>query len=145
MSKIDVSNWTIPAADAAKFSFTEPRENNIVFYNGGGAIPENEVMRIDRNGVRVNPKLSTDEAADAVIRALDTYIKNMMPEEQDPDELTRSYLSGVHDGKKQRTWVGLTNDECVEIAARGYPRWLEFAQAVEAKLKEKNIEQQPNT
>jgi hypothetical protein len=39
---------------------------------------------------------------------------------------------------QQRTWVGLTNDECVEIAARGYPRWLEFAQAVEAKLKEKN-------
>ena len=39
---------------------------------------------------------------------------------------------------QQRTWVGLTEDECVEIAARGYPRWLEFAQAVEAKLKEKN-------
>jgi len=39
---------------------------------------------------------------------------------------------------QQRIWVGLTNDECVEIAARGYPRWLEFAQAVEAKLKEKN-------
>ena len=38
----------------------------------------------------------------------------------------------------EREWVGLTNEECVEIAARGYPRWLEFAQAVEAKLKEKN-------
>jgi hypothetical protein len=35
-------------------------------------------------------------------------------------------------------WVGLTDDECIEIAARGYPRWLEFAQAVETKLREKN-------
>ena len=47
-------------------------------------------------------------------------------------------LRSALDEPQQRTWVGLTNDECVEIAARGYPRWLEFAQAVEAKLKEKN-------
>jgi hypothetical protein len=40
-------------------------------------------------------------------------------------------------------WVGLTNEECIEIAARGYPRWLEFAQAVEAKLREKNAPAQP--
>jgi hypothetical protein len=55
----------------------EPRENNIVFYNGGGVTPENEVMRIDRQGIKVNPTLSTDEATDAVIRALDGYIKNL--------------------------------------------------------------------
>jgi hypothetical protein len=56
------------------------------------------------------------------------------------DELTIAYLDGVHTGKKmaKREWVGLTNEECIEIAARGYPRWLEFAQAVEAKLREKN-------
>jgi hypothetical protein len=56
------------------------------------------------------------------------------------DELTIAYLDGVHTGKKmaKREWIGLTNEECIEIAARGYPRWLEFAQAVEAKLREKN-------
>jgi hypothetical protein len=56
------------------------------------------------------------------------------------DELTIAYLDGVHTGKQiaKREWVGLTNEECIEIAARGYPRWLEFAQAVEAKLREKN-------
>jgi hypothetical protein len=62
---------------AAPLKFDLPEENNIVFYNGGSPIAENEVMRIDRNGVKVNPKLSTDEATDAVIRALDGYIKNL--------------------------------------------------------------------
>ena len=67
--------------DATQFKFHEPIENNIVFYNGGNAVPDNEVMRIDRNGVKVNPKLSTDEAADAVIRALDNYIKELARKE----------------------------------------------------------------
>jgi hypothetical protein len=56
------------------------------------------------------------------------------------DLLTIVYMDGLHTGKKmaKREWVGLTNEECIEIAARGYPRWLEFAQAVETKLREKN-------
>jgi len=66
---------------AVPLSFRLPKENNIVFYNGGGPAAENEVMRIDRNGVKVNPKLSTDEATDAVIRALDIYIKNLAQKE----------------------------------------------------------------
>jgi len=57
-------------------------------------------------------------------------------EEQDPDELTRAYLSGVHDGKKQRTWVGLTDDEIDECDWGQSER--DHARAIEAKLKEKN-------
>ena len=38
----------------------------------------------------------------------------------------------------QRTWVGLTDDEKADIAAQGHQRWKEHAQAIEAKLKEKN-------
>lgn len=66
---------------ATPLKFELPQENNIIFYNGCVPIAENEVMRIDRNGVRVNPKLSTDEATDAVIRSLDTYIKNLAQRE----------------------------------------------------------------
>jgi len=63
---------------------------------------------------------------------------------QQPNGACDCYVNGFNDGMKeleppaQRTWVGLTNEECVEIAARGYPRWLEFAHAVEAKLRSKN-------
>ena len=31
--------------------------------------------------------------------------------EQEPDDLTIAYMSGFHDGKKKREWVGLTDDE----------------------------------
>lgn len=71
-----MSKEAMSVSGALKFEL--PRENNIVFYNGGVPMPENEVMRIDRQGVRVNPKLPTDEATDAVIRALDGYIKNLV-------------------------------------------------------------------
>lgn len=29
----------------------------------------------------------------------------------EPDELTIAYMSGLHDGKKNRSWVGLTDEE----------------------------------
>ena len=41
----------------------------------------------------------------------------------------------------QRTWVGLTEDEAIELLPIGdweIESTLEFAQAIEAKLKEKN-------
>ena len=37
-----------------------------------------------------------------------------------------------------RTWVGLTDEEKADIAAKGHQRWKEYAEAIEAKLKEKN-------
>lgn len=81
---------TEQAQYATPLKFELPKENNIVFYNGGGPTAENEVMRIDRNGIRVNKNLSTDEATDAVIRALDTYIKNLAQ---------REYERGFEDAK----------------------------------------------
>ena len=65
--------------------------------------------------------------------------------EYEPDDLTIAYLSGFHDGKKKREWVGLTDEEIKEIVGpwgdtpiKGYTRKL-FDQ-IEAKLKEKNFD-----
>lgn len=52
--------------------------NTITFFNVGNAEPANMVMRVSKDGLWVNPDLSTDEAADAVIRALDSMIKLMV-------------------------------------------------------------------
>lgn len=65
-------------------------------------------------------------------------MSKMIQEEQDPDELTMAYLSGVHDGKKQRTWVDLSLEETDAIIEMftGDP-WTAAAE-IQAKLKEKN-------
>jgi len=64
-------------------------------------------------------------------------MSNMAHEEQDPDELTMSYLRGVHDGKKQCTWVDLTDREMMdEINLDDSP--MEMGRKIQAKLKEKN-------
>jgi hypothetical protein len=59
------------------------------------------------------------------------------------DALTIAYQSGYYDGKKaaQRPWVGLTKEEILDLfdATNVYgSKWIEFARAVEAKLREKN-------
>jgi hypothetical protein len=65
-------------------------------------------------------------------------------EKQEPDDLTIAYMSGLHDGKKKRTWVGLTDEE-IDKAWRSVDHTIPYAQfridvakAIEAKLKEKN-------
>ena len=55
------------------------------------------------------------------------------------DELTAAYMAGLHDGRmsSQRKWVGLTREEVLDMEdATSHP--LEFARAIEAKLREKN-------
>jgi hypothetical protein len=57
------------------------------------------------------------------------------------DALTIAYQSGYYDGKKaaQRPWVGLTDDEIYKIAfALEGEHWRKIADAIEAKLKERN-------
>jgi hypothetical protein len=63
------------------------------------------------------------------------------------DELTIAYMSGLHDGKQKREWVGLTRDEVLSIGKElGLKCKLggnanidfDYAEAIEAKLKEKN-------
>jgi hypothetical protein len=72
--------------------------------------------------------------------------------EQEPDYLTIAYMSGFHDGKNkyapQRKWVGLTEEEIDRLnfllvegcqCSFGYVDNVEeFAQSIEAKLREKN-------
>jgi len=66
----------------------------------------------------------------------------MSTEKQELDELTIAYMSGFFDGKKNRKWVGLTDDEIKEIVGpyagpiKGYTR--ELFDKIDAKLREKN-------
>jgi hypothetical protein len=54
------------------------------------------------------------------------------------DELTIAYMSGLHDGKKKRAWVGLTDEDKQHIEIMGGKSDVMLAEMVEAKLKEKN-------
>jgi len=54
------------------------------------------------------------------------------------DELTIAYMSGLHDGKQKRAWVGLTDEELELLNDCGDTDSYKFARAIEAKLKEKN-------
>ena len=66
-------------------------------------------------------------------------------EKQEPDDLTIAYMSGLHDGKKKRTWVGLTDEEIWEAYMES-PVELDcntdelyaLSRTVEARLKDKN-------
>ena len=65
--------------------------------------------------------------------------------EQESDDLTAAYMSGVYDGKNkyapQRTWVGLTEEEKESFWRADqmtHKEWDELFAAIEAKLKEKN-------
>ena len=98
-----------------KYSFNQP-PNNIIFYDTSKGY-QREVLRITKDGITANPDVPVDEAADAVIRALDGYIKNLT----------------------KRTWVGLTDEEIFETHKQvDSMQYLTFGKAIEAKLKEKN-------
>ena len=71
---------------------------------------------------------------------------------QSASEYERGFIDGMQkqmqssvdkavNAMSQRTWVGLTPEEILDVfdAENVYgSKWLEFARAVEAKLKEKN-------
>jgi hypothetical protein len=74
------------------------------------------------------------------------YAEQPAPE-PDPDELTIAYMSGLHEGKKRKPWVGLTDKELDLLGAPWHFNLLvgeerkqvrAYIRAVEAKLKEKN-------
>ena len=68
--------------------------------------------------------------------------KNMTPEEEFnciemESKVKQDYVRAI----KERTWVGLTEDEAIELLPVGdweIESTLEFAKTIEAKLKEKN-------
>ena len=113
MNKFDMSKLTIPATDAAKFAFTQP-PNNITFYNtlGGGQV---EVLRISKDGITTNPDVPVDEAAAAVIRALDGHINNLV----------------------NRKWAGLTEEDFV-LVNQLCTTPIQAAEFVEHLIKERN-------
>ena len=54
-------------------------EPNITFLTNASK----EVMRIDKNGVTINPEIPLDEAAQHVINALDEHIKHLVRSERE--------------------------------------------------------------
>jgi len=54
-------------------------EPNITFLTNSSK----EAMRIDKNGVKVNPDFPMDEAAQYVIKALDEHIKGLIHAERE--------------------------------------------------------------
>ena len=66
--------------------------------------------------------------------------------EHDHDDLTIAYMSGFHDGKKKRQFVGLTEDERTNIRSRvqeytpmdSVKYGLAIQYATEEAIKEKN-------
>lgn len=54
-------------------------EPNITFLTNASK----EVMRIDNNGVTINPEIPLDEAAQHVINALDAHIKHLVRSERE--------------------------------------------------------------
>jgi len=55
-------------------------------------------------------------------------------QEPEPDELAIAYMSGLYDGKKQRPWVGLKDDDLVACSEAQKATVVYFMN----KLKEKN-------
>ena len=121
-----------------------------------------EVMRITRNGVFVNPDIAVDDAAKAVLDAIDSQIKVLVQKavEDERETLRQALAQPEQEGMKidasaplvvhphpafaaplKREWVGLTVEEVLELLPSS--EWkadvtLIFAKAIEAKLKEKN-------
>jgi hypothetical protein len=75
------------------------------------------------------------DAIDPLRLLVDDVVAALREPEQEPDDLTIAYMSGLHDGKKKRPWVGLTAEEAAECwTTSATQTWKNF----EAKLKEKN-------
>jgi len=73
-----------------------------------------------------------DKANEAII-----VIKEALAQPVQEPDLTAAYMSGLHDGKKKRPWVGLTDDELAALSASGLALW-SLWRAIEQALKKKN-------
>ena len=58
-------------------------------------------------------------------------------QEPDPDELTIAYLKGIDTGKKRKPWVGLTDEDFVELCDADFGT-AALIRKVETMLKGKN-------
>lgn len=68
--------------------------NSFVF----GGMDNIEIMRLSRDGVWVNPDIPVDDAAKAVIAALDGYIKSFILQENEAcAQLVEKSYRGIYD------------------------------------------------
>jgi len=82
------------------------------------------------------------EAADALEKSVECMcgICKLGPQETDPESAyQRGYLDGTTK-RKQRPWVGLTDEEIDQICGDVGYGYINVARAIEAKLKDKNHE-----
>ena len=107
----------------SSYEFADRRPNNIIFFN---TVEEKqvEVLRNSKEGITANPDVPVDEAAQAVIRALNGSIESMVE-------------------RASKRLVGLTLQEVSDIWD-GMGTWnstsaQHFYNAIWKAIKEKNI------
>jgi hypothetical protein len=69
-------------------------EPNITFLTNASK----EVMRIDNNGVTINPEIPLDEAAQHVINALDAHIQHIVRSEREACAQMADSMDSLQDG-----------------------------------------------
>ena len=93
------------------------------------------------DGMQEQMKRSVDRAVNAMAASAEAEKQEPVIDNQD---LTIAYMSGFHDGKKKREWVGLTDDEIdqgllrSDYALQTAHAWRAGVVFAMAKLKENN-------
>jgi hypothetical protein len=68
---------TVPTEQMQQYKLHDSRPNSILFF---GAVNDQrtEVLRISKDGIWANPDVPVDDAAKAVLAAVDGYVKGMV-------------------------------------------------------------------
>jgi hypothetical protein len=69
--------YSVPMEMMQQYKFHDSRPNSIIFH---GAVNDEQtaVLRISKDGIWANPDVPCDEAAKAVLAAVDGYVKSMV-------------------------------------------------------------------
>lgn len=87
-------------------------EPNITFLTNASK----EVMRIDNNGVTINPEIPLDEAAQHVINALDAHIQHLVRSEREACAKVCDDIAKVHE--KANQWASHKTADVLSQAIR---------------------------
>ena len=80
LNPLDV--YAVPTEQMQQYKLHDSRPNSVMFFgtiNG----EQTEVMRISKDGIWANPDVPTDDAAKALLEALDVHIRMMVDRELD--------------------------------------------------------------
>ena len=105
------------------------------------AIYDKAIADAEKALAEAEKQQALDKMADNARELGLSYEQPAPAQEPDTDELTIAYMSGLHEGKKRKPWVGLTDEEVqatVYDANGGVLTYRDRVRAIEAKLKEKN-------